>query len=319
MYSALGDRVPQWATINEPWVIVDGGYLHGVLAPGHQSAFEAPRAAHNVLLAHGAAVEAFRASPGPRAGGRVGIVINLEPKDAASSSQADEDATRRADAQFNRHYMDALFRKSYPPELAEIYGEGWPLFPETDFERIAQPIDFLGINYYSRGLTAFASDEWPTRAGKTRNPRAQYTMLDWEEFPEGLTRVLAWVREKYTALPLYVTENGAAYAEPGSLPEDATTFDDPRRVAYLHAHLRAVRDALSAGIDVRGYFAWSLLDNLEWAHGYDVRFGLLHVDRSSLRRTPKTSARFYRGVALSNGDALDAEVPRAETLEALPT
>jgi beta-glucosidase len=318
MYSALGDRVPQWATINEPWVIVDGGYLHGVLAPGHQSAFEAPRAAHNVLLAHGAAVEAFRASPGPRAGGRVGIVINLEPKDPVSDSPADVEATRRADAQFNRHYMDALFLKSYPAELAEIYGEGWPAFPETDFERIAQPIDFLGINYYSRGLTAFNADEWPTRSGKVRNPRAEYTMLDWEEHPEGLTRVLKWVREKYTALPLYVTENGAAYAEPASLPEDATTFDDPRRVAYLHAHLRAVRDAIAAGVDVRGYFAWSLLDNLEWAHGYDVRFGLLHVDRSSMRRTPKTSARFYRGVALSNGDALDAEVPRADKLEALP-
>ena len=319
MFKTLGDRVPQWATINEPWVIVDGGYLHGVLAPGHQSAFEAPRAAHNVLLAHGAAVEAFRASPGPRAGGRIGIVINLEPKDPFSSSEADALATRRADAQFNRHYMDALFHKRYPEDMAEIYGEGWPAFPEQDFERIAQPMDFLGINYYSRGLTADDPEDWPTRSRKVRNPAAQYTALDWEEYPEGLTRALKWVRDNYTTLPLYVTENGAAYDEPDTLDEDTRTLDDPRRVAYLHAHLRAVRDAIAQGVDVRGYYAWSLLDNLEWAHGYAVRFGLLHVDRSTQRRTPKTSARFFRQVALSHGSVLDAEVPRTETLEALPT
>jgi beta-glucosidase len=318
LYRALGDRVPQWATINEPWVIVDGGYLHGVLAPGHQSAFEAPRAAHHVLLAHGAAVEAFRASPGPRAGGRIGIVINLEPKDPYSDSEADLAATRRADAQFNRHYMDALFLKQYPEELAEIYGEGWPRFAPEDFERIAQPIDFLGINYYARALTAADTTCWPTGAAKVRNPDAEYTMLDWEISPDALTRVLTWVRERYTQLPLYITENGAAFEEPATLNDEIKTFDDPRRVAYFHSHLRAVRDAIDAGVDVRGYFAWSLMDNMEWAHGYDVRFGLLHVDRTTMRRTPKTSARFYRQMALSNGELLDAEIPRAEALEALP-
>jgi beta-glucosidase len=318
MYRALGDRVPQWATINEPWVIVDGGYLHGVLAPGHQSAFEAPRAAHHVLLAHGAAVEAFRASPGPRAGGRIGIVINLEPKDAATEKAADVEATRRADAQFNRHYLDALFLKQYPEELASIYGEGWPRFAPEDFERIAQPIDFLGINYYARALTVADPTCWPTGAAKVRNPDAEYTMLDWEISPDALTRVLTWVRDRYTQLPIYITENGAAFEEPATLNDEVRTLDDPRRVAYFHSHLRAVRDAIAAGVDVRGYFAWSLMDNMEWAHGYDVRFGLLHVDRSTLRRTPKTSARFYRQVALSNGALLDTEVPRSETLEALP-
>ena len=318
MFRTLGDRVPQWATINEPWVIVDGGYLHGVLAPGHQSAFEAPRAGHHVLLAHGAAVEAFRAGPGPKAGGRVGIVINVEPKDPASSSPADVEAAKRADAQMNRHYLDALFLKQYPEEMPLIYGEGWPQFSPDDFARIAQPIDFLGVNYYSRGLTAHDEACWPTGARKVRNPSAEYTALDWEVYPKGLTRTLTWIRQRYTQLPLYVTENGAAFPEPDSLSEDARTLDDPRRVAYLHAHLRAVRDAIDLGVDVRGYFAWSLLDNLEWAHGYAIRFGLLHVDRSSLRRTPKTSARFFRQVALSNGAVLDADVPSAETLEALP-
>jgi beta-glucosidase len=271
-----------------------------------------------VLLAHGEAVEAFRASRAPRGGGKIGIVINLEPKDPASDSLLDREATHRADVQFNRHYMDALFLKSYPAELAEIYGEGWPSFNPADFERIARPIDWLGVNYYSRGLTAYDPEGWPTQSKKVPHPPSKYTMLDWEEHPPSLTGVLKWVRERYTTLPLYVTENGAAYDEPPTLSADATTLDDPRRVAYLHAHIRAVRDALDAGVDVRGYFAWSLMDNMEWAHGYSVRFGLLHVDRETQRRTPKSSARFYRAVALSNGAVLDADVPRADALEALP-
>ncbi|MEP7028315.1 MAG: GH1 family beta-glucosidase [Candidatus Eisenbacteria bacterium] len=318
MYRTLGDRVALWATINEPWVIVDGGYLHGALAPGHKSAFEAPRAAHHLLLAHGAAVEALRAAPGPRSGGRVGIVINLEPKDSASEREEDLAATRRADAQFNRHYLDALFLGSYPAELGEVYGEGWPEFPEADFRRIGTPMDYLGINYYSRGLTENDPTAWPTRASTVHNPDAEYTALDWEIHPESLTRTLAWVRDRYTPLPLYVTENGAAFDEPATLPENARTLDDPRRVAYLHAHLNAVRAAIAQGVDVRGYFAWSLLDNFEWGHGYAKRFGLLHVDRESMRRTPKTSARFYRQVAISHGAVLDGPAPVEAELEALP-
>jgi len=318
MYKTLGDRVPHWATLNEPWVIVDGGYLHGGLAPGHQSAFEAPRAAHNLLLAHGAAVEAFRASPGPRAGGRVGIVLNLELKDPASDREEDVLATRRADVQFNRHYLDALFHGKYPDDLPAIYGEGWPQFDPGDFARIQAPIDFLGVNYYSRGLTVNDPTAWPTRARTVVNPDAEYTALDWEVYPEGMTRTLKWVRDEYTKLPLYVTENGVAFDEPATLPDDQRSLDDPRRVRYLHAHLRAVQDAIAQGVDVRGYFAWTLMDNLEWGHGFSKRFGLLHVDRVSLRRTPKTSARFYRQVALTHGANLDAPAPVASQLEALP-
>jgi beta-glucosidase len=318
MFRALGDRVPLWTTLNEPWEIVDGGYLHGGLAPGHRSAFEAPRAAHHLLLAHGAAVEAFRASPGPRAGGRVGIVLNLELKDAASDREEDVLAARRADAQFNRHYLDALFKGRYPDELPEIYGEGWPQIDERDFTRIGQPIDFLGVNYYSRGLTVNDPAGWPTRSRRARNPDAEYTALDWEIYPEGLTRTLKRVADEYTKLPLYITENGAAFDEPATLPDDQRALDDPRRVRYLHAHLNALREAIAQGVDVRGYFAWSLLDNLEWGHGFDMRFGLLHVDRVTLRRTPKTSARFYRQVAITNGANLDAPAPALAELEALP-
>jgi beta-glucosidase len=312
LFGALGDRVPLWATINEPWVIVDGGYLHGELAPGHRSAFEAPRAAHHVLLAHGAAVRAFRAAG--TGAGRIGIVVNLEPKDPASDQPEDLAATARADAQMNRHYLDALFLGRYPDELAEIYGEGWPSFDPADFARIGAPMDFVGVNYYTRGLTAADPTAWPTWSRKVPNPDAEYTDLTWEVHPAGLTRTLRWVRDRYTTLPLYVTENGCALPEPSTLLAGTRRFDDPRRVAYLRDHLRAVRDALAAGVDVRGYFAWSLLDNLEWGHGFSKRFGVLHVDHATQVRTPKSSASFLRALAVTNGRAVDDEDAGAEEL-----
>ena len=318
MFRALGDRVPMWATLNEPWVIVDGGYLHGALAPGHNSAFEAVRAAHHLLLAHGDAVAAFRASPAPAAGAKVGIVVNLEPKDPASASAEDVAATARADAQFNRHYMDALFLGHYPAELAEIYGEAWCDFPPQDFARIGRAVDFLGINYYSRGLTANAPDDWPTRARKVHVDGAEYTAIGWEVYPAGLTRTLQWVRDRYTKVPLYVTENGMARSDPDHLPAGAAVCDDPERVAYLAAHLAAVRNAITTGVDVRGYYAWSLMDNMEWAHGYAMRFGLLHVDFDTLVRTPKTSARYMREAARTNGAVVGGAVPGAEALPGLP-
>ncbi len=310
LFDALGDRVQLWATINEPWVIVDGGYLHGTLAPGHRSAFEAPRAAHHLLLAHGAAVRAFRAS---QATGKIGIVLNIEPKDAATGRPEDLAATARADAQFNRHYLDALFLGRYPDELAEVYGLGWPAFDPADFARIGTPMDFVGVNYYSRGLTVDAPEVWPTRSRTAKNPGARYTDLDWEVYPEGLTRALKWVRDRYTTLPLYVSENGCAMPEPAVLPAGTTRLEDPDRVAYLRSHVGAVREALASGVDVRGYFAWSLLDNLEWGHGFTKRFGLLHVDHRTQVRTPKASASFLRALATTNGAALDDA--HAETQE----
>jgi beta-glucosidase len=313
VFDALGDRVPLWATINEPWVIVDGGYLHGALAPGRRGAFEAARAAHHVLLAHGAAVRAFRAraSVGPGTG-RIGIVVNLEPKDPASDRPEDVAATARVDAQMNRHYLDALFLGRYPAELAGIYGEGWPAFPDEDFARLGAPMDFVGVNYYTRALTEDDPTAWPTSSRTVRNPDAEYSDLDWEIHPAALTRVLKWVRDRYTKLPLYVTENGCALPEASVLAADVRRLDDPRRVEYLRSHVGAVRDALAAGVDVRGYFAWSLLDNLEWGHGFSKRFGVLHVDHASQKRTPKSSASFLRALAVSNGRALDEAARSAD-------
>jgi beta-glucosidase len=294
---ALGDRVAFWATLNEPWVVTDGGYLHGVLAPGHRSPFETPIASHNLLRAHGAGLQAIRAAGGRQAG----LVVNLEPKYPASDSPADLAATRRAEAYMNRQYLDPVFLGSYPEELAEIYGEAWPRFPAPDFDLIREPLDWLGINYYTRAVTRDDPGDWPVGASRVRQPQHTYTAMDWEVYPQALTDVLLWVRQRYGSIPLYITENGAAFSDP---PFADGSVDDPLRVQYYREHLIAAHRAMAHGVDLRGYFVWSLLDNFEWSAGYAKRFGLVAVDRQTLSRTPKASARFYTEVIRSDGAVL---------------
>jgi beta-glucosidase len=293
-YRLLDGRVKKWVTINEPWVVADGGYLHGALAPGHRSAFEAPIASHQLLRAHGAAVEAYRAE------GRheIGLVVNLEPKSPASESAADALATERADAYMNRQYLDPVFKGHYPTELHHLYGEAWPDWSPGDFRQIQAKIDFLGINYYTRGVTRHDPAQWPLAASNVVQPSSTYTETGWEVCPAAFTAILKRVAADYGNPPLYVTENGAAFYDP-PVARDGR-IQDPLRVAYLREHLGAVHDAITAGVDVRGYCVWSLLDNYEWAHGYSKRFGIVHVDYATLARTPKDSAAFYRDVIAAN-------------------
>jgi len=309
-FRALGDRVPMWATLNEPWVVVDGGYLHGVLAPGHRNLFEAPRVAHNLLRAHGSAVQVYRAESKRW----IGIVLNLEPKHAASDDARDLAAVRRADAYMNRQFIEPVLGRPYPPELAEIFGEAWPAIPDADLELIAQPIDFLGVNYYTRTVNRFDDTKPPVKAGPVRQPGATYTETGWEVYPEGLTETLEWVRARAGDLPLYVTENGGAFADGPAGPDGA--IDDTPRVSYYREHLRAALEAMRRGVNLRGYFAWSLLDNYEWTLGYAKRFGLVHVDFATQRRTPKSSARFYARAAASRGAALFEPAPHPLVLPA---
>jgi beta-glucosidase len=297
---ALRDRVHLWITLNEPWVVADGGYLHGVLAPGHRSLFEPPIVAHNLLRAHGAGLQAIRGEGGRAAG----LVVNLEPKEPASSQPDDLAATARADAYMNRQYLDPVFLGCYPDELAEIFGEAWPQWPAADFDLIRQPLDFLGINYYTRAVTRADPAAWPVRAARVRQEGRLHTTLDWEVYPPGLTRVLTWVASRYGRLPLYVTENGAAFEDPPVAPADGSAVSDPLRVTYYRDHLRAAHEAIRRGVDLRGYFAWSLLDNYEWSAGYAKRFGLFHVDFATQRRTPKLSAEFYAEVIRTHGERL---------------
>ncbi|MGZ5476818.1 MAG: glycoside hydrolase family 1 protein, partial [Thermoanaerobaculia bacterium] len=294
MFRALDDRVTMWATLNEPWVVTDGGYLHGPLAPGHRNLFEAPIATHNLMRSHAAAVAAYRGIGKHQ----IGIVVNLEPKYPASDSEEDRAAVRRADAYMNRQYLDPLFLGTYPPELAEMFGEAWPQFPQSDFDPLKQKMDFIGVNYYTRGITQNDPSTIVERARRVRNPRAVYTETGWEMFPQGLTDILLWTHERYK-LPIYVTENGAAFYDPPT-PLNGRV-DDPLRVEYLRLHLGAILRAIEGGADIRGYYAWSLLDNFEWALGYAKRFGIVHVDYATLERTPKASARYYSEVIRTNG------------------
>ena len=300
VFDRLDDRVPMWSTLNEPWVITDGGYLQGVLAPGHRNLFEAPIVTHHLLRAHAAAVETYRAS----GKNRIGIVVNLEPKYAASESEADRAATRRADAYMNRQYLDPVLLGCYPNELREVFGEAWTDQASTDLQYLKQPIDFVGVNYYTRSVTRYDASQWPLRASRVDQPRNAYTETGWEVYPDGLTDTLKWVTERYGRIPLYVTENGAAFYDPPQAIDGRV--DDPLRVAYYKSHLRAAHAALCQGVDLRGYFAWSLLDNYEWSLGYSKRFGLVHVDYATQKRTPKASARFYSQVIRTHGAVLDA-------------
>ncbi len=301
MFDRLGDRVAMWATINEPWVIVDGGYLFGKLAPGHRNTYEAPIASHNVLRAHGRAVQAFRASAASK--NPVGIVVNLEPKYAASDSAKDIAATARADAYMNRQYLEPVILGKYPDEMAEIWGDAWQEWSDEDMRLISEKIDFVGINYYTRSVSRNDDDCLPVRASGVAQRQSIHTETGWEVYPDALTRVLVWANEVCGGLPLYVTENGAAFYDPPSAIEGAVV--DPLRVAYFRIHLRAVREAIRKGVPLRGYFAWSLLDNFEWSHGYSKRFGIVHVDYLTQERTIKSSGSFYRDVIRSNGAVLD--------------
>ena len=298
LFRALDGSVRMWATLNEPWVVSDGGHLHGVLAPGHRSLFEPPLVAHNLLRAHAAALAAYRAE-GKHA---IGIVVNLAPQHPASEAQDDVAAARRADAYMNRQYLDPLYLGRYPEELSEIFGEAWPQFPPSDFDAIRKPMDFLGVNYYTRNVVRHEPKAWPVHAAPVPQS-GLHTEMKWEVYPEGLTEILTWVRDRYGAAPLYVTENGSAFEDPDPV---GALVEDPFREAYLRDHLRAARRAIAEGVDLRGYFAWSLLDNFEWSEGFSKRFGLIHVDYGTQKRTAKTSARLYSRIIASAGAALEA-------------
>jgi beta-glucosidase len=299
LYRALDGRVRHWATINEPWVITDGGYLHGALAPGHRSRFEAPIASHQLMRAHGRAVQAYRAE-GRHA---IGLVVNIEPKYPATQSQADLAACNRDHAYMNRQYLDPALLGTYPQELREIFGDAWPEWPDEDMALIRQPLDFLGLNWYTRGVVRHDDTHYPLKASRVQQKGATYTDVGWEVYPQGLTDTLVWMKQRYGDLPIYITENGAAFYDPPVAQDGA--IHDPLRVAYLRSHLKAAHAAIEQGVDLRGYFAWSLLDNLEWSLGYSKRFGLIHVDFESQTRTLKDSALLYRRIIASGGAELD--------------
>jgi beta-glucosidase len=305
VYERLHDRVRHWTTLNEPWVSAFLGYATGQHAPGLQDPEAALRAAHHLMLGHGRAIEAMRAQGD--ADSSFGITLSMSPVDAASDDTADLDAARRADGLTNRIFLDPLLRGRYPADVLEDVREvtaGAHVQP-GDEERIHAPLDFLGINYYFRtvvragGAARDATSVWVGSGDIEQVSRGlAQTEMGWEIDPQGLYDLLTRVARDYPGVPLYVTENGAALAD-AKAPDGEV--HDPARVAYLDGHFRAAARAIDDGVDLRGYFVWSLLDNFEWAFGYSKRFGLVHVDFDTLERTPKDSARWYAEVTRRNG------------------
>jgi len=314
VHAALGDRIQHWTTLNEPWCSAFLGYLSGEHAPGEQSPQRALDAAHHLLLGHGLATQRLRSLD---ASLDLGITLNMTVADPVDPHDpADLDAARRIDAQHNRLFLDPIFRGAYPADLeADLAARGLRLpVQEGDLAAIATPIDALGVNYYhgdavsahppaAAPLSSAAPSErpklspFPAGDGIFTHPRGlPVTAMGWEVQPEGLTRLLRRIDEEYArpaGVVLYVTENGAAYTD---APDAEGYVDDAERAEFLRLHVDAVVDAIEAGADVRGYFYWSLLDNFEWAWGYDKRFGLVRVDYGTQTRTVKRSGRLYQQI-----------------------
>ncbi len=308
----LGDRVKHWITHNEPWCASLVSYQKGLHAPGMKDWRAALASAHHLLLSHGWAVPVIRRNS-PAA--EVGITLNMSPFHAASPSPEDADAARHQDGQMNRWFLDPLYRAQYPADMVADYtemgglardaGGGMALVRPGDLRDIAVPTDFLGINYYNRGVVR--SDRIPEEKNAPRTvfaaPDSERTSIGWEVYPRGIFEVLVRAHLEYRPAKVFVTENGAAY---GDAPDARKRVADHRRIQFLRDHLLETRHAMAEGVPVAGYFAWSLMDNFEWDHGYTQRFGITWVDYETQERIPKDSAHWYRRVAEAN--AVPAEI-----------
>lgn len=297
----LSDRVKRWITHNEPTCAGLLGYQQGVHAPGLKDWKLALPAIHHLLLSHGLGVQAVRANV---PGGQVGMVIDPLPYEPASASPQDYAATRWVDGTHNRWYLDPLYGRGYPAEiLAEhirrgnLPKEGLTYVQNDDYEIIAVPTDFLGLNYYRRGVVRAGEEDNVGQPVATTRPEPQYTEMGWEINPWGLFNLIMLMHLTYRPQAIFVTENGASYSD--GLDASGRVHDE-RRIKYLREHIAAVQQAIQFGAPVKGYFAWSLMDNFEWAMGYAQRFGLVHVDFKTLQRTLKDSALWYRQVIREN-------------------
>lgn len=296
VFDRLGDRVAFWATFNEPWVIAFLGYSRGIHAPGVRDEARAYQTVHHLLLAHGKTVQLFRKG-GYK--GKVGITLNMAHFLPATESEADRAACQRAYEQNVSLFMEPLHRGRYPETLFEWIGPHVPPVEPNDLALINQPLDFLGVNYYMTEAVSHAPDGGllMTKHVPVSAPGRGRTEMGWGINPQGLTAVLLDVKAKYANLPLYLTENGCALKD---LPDETGFVADWGRVSFLREHIRAAFAAIQAGVDLRGYYVWSLMDNFEWERGYGPRFGLARVDFETMERIPKQSARWYSEVITRN-------------------
>ncbi|HET9958664.1 MAG TPA: GH1 family beta-glucosidase [Polyangiaceae bacterium] len=283
----LGDRIAMWLTHNEPWCQAFLGYETGMFAPGHQRLQDALTCAHHLLVSHGVAVNALRS----RVKTPVGIALNFLPAHPASSNPEDIAAAERVDSNFNRWFVEPVAGRGYPQPMVDWYGANMPEIRSGDFETIAVPIDVLGVNYYERTVVTHdpAGGSLQRRSVRSELPRT----ADREIYPPGLSETLRRLHHEYGFQRLVITENGAAFDD--ELASDGRVHDSGR-VQFLESHLREVETLRAEGVPVEGYFAWSLMDNFEWAAGYSLRYGIVHVDFETQKRTPKDSAVYFREV-----------------------
>jgi beta-glucosidase len=298
LFENLDLPVDRWITINEPWVIAFLGHAFGIHAPGLNDFNTALQVSHNLLFGHGLAVRSFREAG--REDEEIGITLNLAPVQPVSDDSADQSAARRTDGFMNRWFLDPVFKGAYPRDLIDIYSRSFtlPAAEDEDALIIAEPIDFLGINNYTR-VVVRAGSSGDDFMGNPVNPQeAEYTDMGWEVYPRGLYELLTRLHHDYGPLPLYITENGAAF--PDQLKSDGT-IDDPRRISYLQGYLMEIWKALEEGVPCKGYYVWTLMDNFEWAFGYSKRFGLVYTDFETGKRYLKNSALWYKEVIGRNG------------------
>jgi beta-glucosidase len=290
--SRLGDRVTYWATHNEPWCISILSNEIGEHAPGLHDRKIALQVAHNLLVAHGKAVPVIRQRC---PNGKVGIVLNFTPAYPATDSAADERATRLTNDHVNRWFIDPLMGRGYPISGWEAYGTDIPRIAPGDMETISVPLDFLGVNYYTRSVVHDPTDDSNARVLNQRDNNV--TDRDWEIYPQGMEDLLTWLHSEYQLSEVFLAENGASYND--TVSSDGRVHD-PKRIDFLRQHLETLLRAINAGIPVHGYFCWSLLDNFEWAFGTSSRFGLAYTDFTTQQRIIKDSGYWYGRVARAN-------------------
>ena len=292
---ALGDRVRHWITLNEPWVFAWAGHYLGTDAPGHQGTItDALQVSHHALLAHGKAIRVIRANVRDV---EAGITLDMNMAEPASDRPEDIAAAERFNGFQNWWYADLIFRGEYPEDMLEVYDGLLPKMEAGDTKIMAAPIDFFGINFYRRSVMRHGDEYAPVNVERVNPPESTYTEMGWEVSPNGLIDILKTVHDRYQPPAMYVTENGAAFAD--TLGTDGKVHD-PERASYLHEHFKAAHHAIQAGVPLNGYFVWTLMDNFEWAEGYSKRFGITYVDYETQKRIIKDSGYYLRDVARDN-------------------
>lgn len=292
----LGDRVKNWITHNEPWVVAWLGYGWGNHAPGIKDAKMAIQAAHNLLLSHGLATIALRDITNKDS--QIGITLNLSPMHPATDSDEDKAAASKRDGFLNRWFLDPIFYGSYPSDMLALGADFAPSIQPGDMACISHKIDFLGVNFYSRNVVEYSAEATPLQVSDVLPKGSEYTEMGWEVYPQGLYEILKRLYGEYKVPNLYVTENGAAFAD--TVNPDGGVHDE-RRLNYLREHFIQVNRAIQDGVKLCGYFVWSLMDNFEWSYGFTKRFGIVYVNYNNQQRIFKDSALWYKQVIHDNG------------------